>query len=112
MTESPAGVTAEAEHKSETSLLRPGYTRWLMVVLLVVSVMNFADRAILAVLAQPIKEDLNLTDTDLGLLQGLGFDEAINFSFIRKQDDFELIPAFAVRHEEQVALANPVPSRR
>lgn len=54
-------------------LLQPRYTRWAVFVLLLVSVFNFADRAILAVLAQPIKEDLQLTDTDLGLLQGLGF---------------------------------------
>ncbi|MGF7171812.1 putative MFS family arabinose efflux permease [Sphingobium xanthum] len=54
-------------------LLRAGYKRWVVFVLLLVSIVNFADRAILAVLAQPIKEDLNLTDTDLGLLQGLGF---------------------------------------
>lgn len=54
-------------------LLRSGYRRWLVFVLLLVAVFNFADRAILAVLAQPIKEDLQLTDTDLGVLQGLGF---------------------------------------
>ncbi len=54
-------------------LLRPGYQRWLVAVLLLVSAMNFADRAVLSVLAQPIKEDLKLTDTELGMLQGLGF---------------------------------------
>jgi predicted MFS family arabinose efflux permease len=54
-------------------LLRPGYRRWAIFVLLLVAILNFADRAILNVLAQPIKEDLRLTDTDLGLLQGLGF---------------------------------------
>src|SRR5690606_22870516 len=42
-------------------------------VLLLVTIFNFADRAILAVLAQPIKEELHLTDTHLGILQGLGF---------------------------------------
>jgi predicted MFS family arabinose efflux permease len=61
--------TGEAPHP----LLRPGYRRWAVFVLLLVAILNFADRAILNVLAQPIKEDLQLTDTDLGLLQGLGF---------------------------------------
>ncbi len=56
------------------------YRRWLIIVLLLVSIFNFADRAILAVLAQPIKEDLKLTDTDLGLLQGIGF--AIFYAFL------------------------------
>jgi predicted MFS family arabinose efflux permease len=55
------------------ALLSPRYRTWLVIVLLVLSMLNFADRAILAVLAQPIKEDLKLTDTDLGMLQGLGF---------------------------------------
>jgi predicted MFS family arabinose efflux permease len=54
-------------------LLSTRYRTWLVGVLLVLGILNFADRAILSVLAQPIKEDLLLTDTDLGMLQGLGF---------------------------------------
>ncbi len=55
------------------SLLSRQYKVWLVFVLFLVSVFNYADRAILSVLAQPIKEDLKLTDTDLGMLQGLAF---------------------------------------
>ncbi len=55
------------------SLLRRSYLSRLVAVLLTLSTLNAADRAILAVLAQPIKEDLRLTDTELGVLQGLGF---------------------------------------
>ncbi|MCB5425982.1 MFS transporter [Altererythrobacter sp. CC-YST694] len=69
-----------AKDNGEHPLLSGGYKRWLVFVLLLVSIFNFADRAILAVLAQPIKEDLHLTDTDLGLLQGLGF--AILYSIL------------------------------
>jgi MFS family permease len=54
-------------------LLSGRYKTWLVVVLLIVSILSFADRAVLSVLAQAIKEDLKLTDTDLGMLQGLGF---------------------------------------
>jgi len=54
-------------------LLSGRYRTWLLVVLLAVSALNFADRAVLSVLAQPIKEELKLTDADLGMLQGLGF---------------------------------------
>jgi MFS family permease len=54
-------------------LLSARYKTWLVLVLLFVSTLNFADRAVLSVLAQPIKEDLRLTDADLGMLQGLGF---------------------------------------
>lgn len=41
-------------------------------------------------------------------LNGLGFDEAINFSFIPEEFQFELIPAFSGREESQVALQNPI----
>jgi predicted MFS family arabinose efflux permease len=58
---------------SASALLSRGYRTWLVVVLLVLSALNFADRAVLSVLAQPIKEDLKLTDSELGILQGLGF---------------------------------------
>jgi len=61
-------------------LLSGRYRTWLVLVLLIVSVLNFADRAVLSVLAQAIKEDLKLTDTDLGMLQGLGF--AILYSIL------------------------------
>jgi MFS family permease len=60
---------ANADH----ALLSRRYKVWLVFVLFLVSVFNYADRAILSVLAQPIKEDLKLTDTDLGMLQGLAF---------------------------------------
>lgn len=61
-------------------LLGKRYRTWFVVMLLVLSMFNFADRAILSVLAQPIKEDLKLTDAELGMLQGLGF--AILYSLL------------------------------
>ena len=61
-------------------LLSRRYKIWLVVVLLIVSTLNFADRAVLSVLAQAIKEDLKFTDADLGMLQGLGF--AILYSIL------------------------------
>jgi MFS family permease len=61
-------------------LLTRRYRTWLVAVLLVISALNFADRAVLSVLAQAIKEDLRLTDADLGMLQGLGF--AILYSLL------------------------------
>ncbi len=72
MTE-PDGPVAADGPAGTHPLLAPAYNRRLMFILLAVMIFNFADRAILSVLAQPIKEDLNLTDTDLGVLQGLGF---------------------------------------
>lgn len=62
------------------ALLTRRYRIWLVIVLLVLSTLNFADRAILSVLAQAIKEDLKFTDAQLGMLQGLGF--AILYSLL------------------------------
>lgn len=41
--------------------------------LFVVYVFNFIDRSILGILNQPIKEDLGITDTQMGLLGGFAF---------------------------------------
>jgi MFS family permease len=47
--------------------------RMFVAMMFVVCIFNFADRAVFAVLAQSIKLDLRLSDTDLGILQGLSF---------------------------------------
>jgi len=48
--------------------------------LFVVYVFNFIDRSILGILNQPIKEDLGLTDTQMGFLGGVAF--AIFYTFV------------------------------
>lgn len=50
-----------------------GYRYVVLAMLLLVYIFNFLDRQILAILAQPVKADLGLTDTQLGLLGGLAF---------------------------------------
>ncbi|MFV0623931.1 spinster family MFS transporter [Sphingomonas sp. ac-8] len=58
----PAG--AAAPHR------RPGV---VLAMLLLVYSFNFLDRQILSILAMPVKADLDLSDTQLGLLGGLAF---------------------------------------
>lgn len=53
--------------------VRPGYARYVLVLLLVVYVMNFVDRQILSILLDPIKRDLGVSDTAMGLLTGFAF---------------------------------------
>ena len=48
-------------------------TRTMLWVLLIVYIFNFLDRQIVNILAEPIKADLGLTDTELGLLAGPAF---------------------------------------
>jgi MFS family permease len=48
--------------------------RYLVVfVLMVVYTLNFLDRQIVSILAEPIRKDLNLSDTQLGMLSGIFF---------------------------------------
>lgn len=48
--------------------------RWTAVLLLtLVGILNYVDRFLPAVLAEPIKRDLQLSDTAIGLINGFGF---------------------------------------
>jgi MFS family permease len=51
----------------------PGYRNYALGILFVGYVVNFVDRSILAILLEPIKMELDLNDTQLGLLGGLAF---------------------------------------
>lgn len=51
----------------------PAYTGWALGLLVLVYTSNFIDRTIVATLGQAIKQDLRLTDLQLGLLGGLSF---------------------------------------
>jgi MFS family permease len=51
----------------------PAYARWVLGLLFVVYVFNFIDRQILAILLQPIKEELGASDTAMGFLTGIAF---------------------------------------
>ncbi|HNP36635.1 MAG TPA: MFS transporter [Woeseiaceae bacterium] len=50
-----------------------GYRAYVMCVLVLVYTFNFIDRQIVGILAVPIKADLGLSDTELGLMGGLAF---------------------------------------
>ena len=49
------------------------YVNYALGMLLVIYTLNFLDRQIVNILAEPIKQDLGLSDTQLGLLTGLAF---------------------------------------
>jgi len=57
----------------ETPKPTSGYRAYVLFILVVVYTFNFIDRQIIGILAIPIKEDLGLTDTQLGLMGGLAF---------------------------------------
>ncbi|MFZ4603756.1 MAG: spinster family MFS transporter [Caulobacterales bacterium] len=66
-TEQPAAASP-----GQTGLSK-GYVNYALGMLLVIYTLNFLDRQIVNILAEPIKQDLGLSDTQLGLLTGLAF---------------------------------------
>jgi predicted MFS family arabinose efflux permease len=72
MAAEPALATAPAPH-AEAPHYSPAYLRWALALLCLVYVVNFVDRQILSILLQSIKRDLQLSDTQLGLLSGTAF---------------------------------------
>lgn len=58
---------------SDAGLYSRGYQRTALGLLTLVYVFNFVDRQVLNILAQSIKVDLSLSDTQLGLVTGLAF---------------------------------------
>lgn len=52
---------------------RPAYAWYVVVVLTLGYVVSFLDRQIFALLVEPIRADLNLTDTQVSLIGGLAF---------------------------------------
>jgi MFS family permease len=50
-----------------------GYRSYVLVVLVIVYTFNFIDRQIVGILAVPIKAELHLSDSQLGLMGGLAF---------------------------------------
>jgi predicted MFS family arabinose efflux permease len=65
--------TADPYTPAERRLLSPGYRGLFLFSMFLICCFNFADRAVMAVLAQTIKVDLKLTDLQMGLLQGVSF---------------------------------------
>jgi predicted MFS family arabinose efflux permease len=57
----------------DTATESPRYRLVVLAMLVVVYTFNFIDRQIVGILAVPIKADLGLTDTQLGLMGGLAF---------------------------------------
>jgi MFS family permease len=51
----------------------PGRAWWSVAVLTFTYIVSFVDRTILGLLIEPIKAELSLNDTQIGLVQGMAF---------------------------------------
>ena len=63
------GIDISADSES-ASRRRANYA---LAVLFIVTMLNFLDRQVISIVAEPIKRDLGLSDTQLGLMTGLSF---------------------------------------
>jgi MFS family permease len=62
-------VAADAQEASE----RPGPQAWYaLAVVILATIFGFVDRQILVLITEPLKRDLGITDTQIGLIQGIG----------------------------------------
>lgn len=59
--------------QADPRLRSPRYRSYVLAMLVVVYIFNFLDRQIVTILAEPIKNDLGLNDTQIGLMTGLAF---------------------------------------
>jgi predicted MFS family arabinose efflux permease len=72
MSDSSTSAPIDGSRASERGGLAAN--RWVVVIfLLLVAILNLVDRFLPAALAEPMKADLNLSDTALGLINGVGF---------------------------------------
>ncbi|ODT89062.1 MFS transporter [Phenylobacterium sp. SCN 70-31] len=66
----------------EPRSVSPAYRRYVVWLLFLIALINFFDRQIINILAEPIKHDLGLADWQLGLLTGFSFAALYTFTGI------------------------------
>ncbi len=65
--------SSEVKPAQQTNWPKPTIAWWTVAVLVMAFIFSIADRIIISLLVDPIKADLQLDDTDMGLLMGLYF---------------------------------------
>lgn len=68
------GLTDDrAAHHARSGGFSAAYRHYALWLLMLIYVVNFLDRQVINILAEPVKNDLGLSDTQLGLLSGFAF---------------------------------------
>jgi MFS family permease len=73
MTADNAGAPSGASDAASIEPLKGAYRSYAMTLLLALYIVNFLDRQVINILAEPIKRDLGLADWQLGVMTGLAF---------------------------------------
>ena len=69
----PLGASIADPSEPAVPLVSAPYRRYALVVLLLVYTVNFLDRQVVSILAEPIKNDLHIADWQIGLMTGFAF---------------------------------------
>ena len=68
-----AALAGDPAATPSTQPFSAAYTRYAMFLLLGIYIVNFLDRSVVNILAEPIKQELHLADWQLGMMSGLAF---------------------------------------
>ncbi len=105
MGEADPGVTPQSfstqAGAGETSWPRPTYAWYVVGILTIAYTVSFIDRQIVALLVEPIRRDLQISDTQISLLQGFAF--AIFYTVMGLP-----IARFADRHSRRAIIASGI----
>ena len=66
-------TTDDENNKDVATYPKPAYAWYVVVLLMFFYVLSFMDRQIIAVLIDPIKADMNLSDVQISLIGGVSF---------------------------------------
>jgi MFS family permease len=69
----PRGAAISDGTPTAVPLVSDSYRRYALVILLLVYTVNFLDRQVVTILAEPIKNDLHIADWQIGLMTGFAF---------------------------------------
>src|SRR5260370_7343980 len=69
----PQPLPALSPPRTEAPYPATSYSWYVVGVLTLVYVFSFIDRQIMSLLVRPLRRDLNITDTQVSVLMGLGF---------------------------------------
>jgi len=66
-------MSEHSDQQSSSFKASPGYLNYALAMFVLVYVINFIDRQIFSILIEPIRAEIELSDTQLGLLGGIAF---------------------------------------
>jgi MFS family permease len=96
-----AQLNSDTENRSAAPYPSPSAAWYSVLVLMLLYVFSFIDRTTISLLVEPMKRDLHISDTQIGMLQGLAF--ALLYTFLGLP-----IARLSDRHSRRAIIAGGV----